>query len=329
MNYSSSMPIDWKGTDHTPQGSIKVGSSTITPSNWYHWNTPPDGKTFENSDSLLVWREGSTSGRIVHHVDKDNMKLYATYVDKRISDSRDNDEVIRLMQNPGYNGNPHKVTVDRKLQAGMYNTICLPFPVNLNSLPAGHPLKDADVRKLNGMHETFDEAGESLIILNFEQVTTMEAGEPYIIKLRQGLGNVTTPMEFTGVTYNSLTTNANDVRYVNNTNFSSITFHAVTKPTVVPEGSYILVAENRLAKATGGEMKGLRGYFVIDDPYLAAAAKDGRVYLSVSKPTTTSIPVAPEAEQQTKPEVRKIMRDGKIYILRGEEIYTITGHRVK
>jgi hypothetical protein len=211
----------------------------------------------------------------------------------------------------------------------MYNTICLPFTVDLTKLDNNHPLSDADVRKLSGMHETFDEAGESLIILNFEQVTTMEAGKPYIIKLRQGLGNVTTPMNFTGVTYNSLTTNANDVRYENNTNFSSITFHAVTKPTEVPEGSYILVAENRLAIATGDEMKGLRGYFVIDDPYLQEAAEDGRVYMSMNKPTTTSIPVAPEAEQQTKPKVRKIMRDGHIYILRGEEIYTITGHRVK
>ena len=330
MNYSSSMPIDWKGTNHIPQGSITVGSTTVTPSTWFQWNTPLDGKAFDQSKYLLAWREGSTTGRIVYHVDKPDMKLYATYVDKHISDSRDNDEVIRLMQNPNYAGNSHNVTVDRKLQAGMYNTICLPFNVDLIQLEDNnHPLKNADVRELSGMHETYDEAGESLIVLNFKRVTTMEAGKPYIIKLK-GSNNVTTPMTFTGVTYNSLTTDANDVRYENNTNFSSITFHAVTKPTVVPEGAYILVADNRLAKVVGNdEMKGLRGYFVIDDPYMAQAAADGRIYLSVSKPTTSSVPVAPEAEQQTRPEVRKIMRDGHIYILRGEEIYTITGHRVK
>jgi hypothetical protein len=82
-------------------------------------------------------------------------------------------------------------------------------------------------------------------------------------------------------------------------------------------------------------MMGMRGYFMIDpsNPLLAddiaEQAKDGRVYLSFKKPTTTSLPVAPEAEQQTKPQVRKIMYDGKIYILRGDEVYTITGHRVK
>lgn len=49
----------------------------------------------------------------------------------------------------------------------------------------------------------------------------------------------------------------------------------------------------------------------------------------MKKPVTTSIPVAPEAEQQVKPEVRKVMYDGNIYILRGNEVYTITGNRVK
>jgi hypothetical protein len=101
----------------------------------------------------------------------------------------------------------------------------------------------------------------------------------------------------------------------------------------VPAESLILVADNRLAQTTTkGQMKGMRGYFTIDPMWaseIAEQAADGRVYLSMKKPVTTSIPVAPEAEQQTKPEVRKIMRDGQIYILRGNEVYTITGHRVK
>jgi hypothetical protein len=49
----------------------------------------------------------------------------------------------------------------------------------------------------------------------------------------------------------------------------------------------------------------------------------------MNKPVTSSVPVAPEAEQQTKPDVRKVMIDGKIYIIRGEEVYTINGMRVK
>ena len=81
-------------------------------------------------------------------------------------------------------------------------------------------------------------------------------------------------------------------------------------------------------------MLGMRGYFMIDptNPLLAddiaAQAADGRVYLSMNKPTTTSIPVAPEAEQQVKPEVRKVMYEGKIYILRGDEVYDMMGRHV-
>ena len=317
-NYSQNMPITWDQSTSCPSESSIAG---VKPSDWYQWNTA-DGK-------LLAWREGGTDpekNRIVYHVDKD-MALYATYVDKHISDSQDNTDVIRLMQNPRYNGKPHTVTVDRKLQAGMYNTICLPFSVNLNSLGSTHPLYGADVRKLTRKtEELYDSSGESVIVLNFETVTQMEAGKPYIIKLN-GSKNVTEPMRFTNVVYNDLTIDGVNEEVTEN--FSTVTFHAIMKPTEVPEGALILVAENRLAIATGGEMKGLRGYFVIDDPYLQEAAEDGRVYMSMNKPTTTSIPVAPEAEQQTKPKVRKIMRDGHIYILRGEEIYTITGHRVK
>ena len=113
-----------------------------------------------------------------------------------------------------------------------------------------------------------------------------------------------------------------------------ISFVGVINPEKnLPAGSLILVADNRLATTTeAGRMEGLRGYFRIDPMWasdIAEQAADGRVYLSMKKPVTTSIPVAPEAEQQTKPEVRKIMRDGQIYILRGDEVYTITGHRVK
>lgn len=329
MNYSSSMPIDWKGTDHIPQGSIKVGSTTVTPSTWFQWNTPQDGKAFDQSKYLLAWCEGSTNGRIVYHVDKPDMKLYATYVDRHLSESQDNYDVIRLMQNPKYASNPHTVTVDRKLQAGMYNTICFPFPLNVTTLPTGHRLKDAEVLKFTGIDELYDESGEEVGVLQFERVTQLEAGKPYLIKVK-GQDNITKEMSFEDVAYDDLT-------YVGGTQSAElsgggglITFHAIISPEDIPAGSIILVSDNRLAKVTTqGQMLGLRGYFTIDDPYVQSLANEGKLYLSIKKPTTTSIPLAPEAEQQKAPKVRKIMQDGHIYIIRGEEVYTVTGHRVK
>lgn len=330
MNYSDEMPIAWEtlpgpnGTTYdTYTTSLPTSESTIlrnTPA-WYKWNT---GKP----NQLLAWREGdSITGPIVHQVDHD-MALYASYVNRHISESQDNYDVIRLMQNSGYKNNPHALTVDRKLQAGMYNTICLPFSLDVTNLH-DHPLENAEVLDFTGVNELYDETGENVAVLQFEKVTTLQAGKPYLIQLK-GNDNVTEPMDFTGVTYNDLT-------YVNGTKTAElsgggglITFNAIISPKDIPEGSIILVSDNRLAKVTTkGQMLGLRGYFTIDDPYVQSLADEGKLYLSIKKPTTTSIPVAPEAEQQKAPKVRKIMQDGHIYIIRGEEVYTVTGHRVK
>ena len=327
-NYADNMPVTWT-QNACASGTVPGMSSTeeTTPSNWYKWNTPPDGKKFGESAYLLAWREGSTNGPIVHHVDHD-MALYATYVDKHISESKDNDDVIRLMQNSKYASNPHTVAVDRKLQAGMYNTICFPFPLDVTTL-TDHPLKDAEVLKFIGIDELYDESGEVVGVLQFESVTQLEAGKPYLIKVN-GQNNITEKMYFEKVAHNKLT-------YVGGTQSAElsgggglITFHAMISPDDIPEGSVILVSDNRLAKVTTqGQMLGLRGYFTIDDPYVQSLADEGKLYLSIKKPTTTSIPVAPEAEQQKAPKVRKIMQDGHIYIIRGEEVYTVTGHRVK
>jgi hypothetical protein len=263
------------------------------------------------------------------------MALYATYLDKHISDSKDNTDVIRLMQNPRYDGKSHTVTVDRKLQAGMYNTICFPFTVYINDegghsgLAANHPLKGATVLKLTGKDELYDESGEPVVVLNFEQVNTLEAGKPYLIKLADNKSSITEPINFTGVRYDDLTyINGNHSVTIDDV---TITFNAVISPTQITEQAIIVVADNRLAtlKNTTEPLKGLRGYFTIDDPYLQSIADEGRMYLSIKKPTTTSVPVALEAEQQTQPKVRKVMQDGKIYIIRGEEIYTISGMRVQ
>ena len=326
-NYSTPMPISWRKidvkcndysitSDAARPNSYKIEDVPIN--SWYKWNT---GKP----NQLLAWREGdSITGPIVHQVDHD-MALYATYLNKHISESQDNYDVIRLMQNSNYASNPHTVAVDRKLQAGMYNTICFPFPLNVTTLPSGHRLKDAEVLKFTGIEELYDESGEVVGVLQFESVTQLEAGKPYLIKVN-GQDNITEKMYFEKVAHNNLT-------YVGDTLSAGeglITFHGIISPKDIPEGSIILVSDNRLAKVTTqGQMLGLRGYFTIDDPYVQSLVDEGKLYLSIKKPTTTSIPVAPEAEQQKAPKVRKIMQDGHIYIIRGEEVYTVTGHRVK
>ena len=362
MKYSDYMPtiatwkrpsVKSKETDYiTPKGS----SVKCYGSSWYKWNHPHTAGFPEDQKDvdyqkyfILAWRKGSpTAEEIVHHVYESNMELHASYVLKNIDEEdrvdvskydASNNDVFKLMLNrrwvdldPDPTRVPtHNLTITRKLQAGMYNTICLPFSVDLTGLADNatykHPLKDADAYEFAGTTtSTYNESGEPVTILNFNKVTQLQAGVPYLIKLK-GNADVTDVLPFTGVACDTI---------LRPSVGGGLIFQPTINPTTVPEGSLILVANNRLALTTEeGGMLGMRGYFMIDptNPLLAddiaEQAKDGRVYLSFHKPVTTSVPLAPEAEQPKQPKVRKVMYDGKIYILRGDEVYTITGHRVK
>ena len=357
MSYSDYMPIKWTQESCASGDVSKLGRFNGTaptsnketqPSLWYKWNTAPDGKTYDRSKYLLAWRKGSpTANEIVHHVYESNMELHASYVLKNIDENdrvdpnnhdASNDDVIKLMQNrhwvnldPDPNVHPtHTLTVTRKLQAGMFNTICLPFGVDLTGLQDNneyhHPLKNAEAWEYTGTTPTYNESGDPVVVLNFNKVTSLEAGKPYLIKMQRNT-DLSEDMTFSTVSCFA------DLHPAQG---GGLIFEPTINPTTVPAGSLILVADNRLALTTQeGTMAGMRGYFRIDesDPIVASdimeQAAAGRVYLSMKKPVTTSIPVAPEAEKQTQPEVRKVMIDGKIYIVRGEEVYTITGNRVK
>jgi hypothetical protein len=78
---------------------------------------------------------------------------------------------------------------------GSWNTICLPFDVDLTD--ENGLLYGADARKLNSASITGDEANGHTLHLTFgDAVTELKAGVPYIIKWPEG-DNITDPV-FTG-----------------------------------------------------------------------------------------------------------------------------------
>ena len=349
MSYGSHLPVTWKQYD-VLEGTVNglENSKENTPSQWHIWNKVTSIPNGHDDTHILAWRNGSVEGDIVHHVTQDGMKLYATYVNKTIDENDENggptkydasnEDVIKLMQNPNFGvGATHILQVRRNLQAGMYNTICLPFDVDLNGLMDSHPLKEASLLEFTGVTSLYNESGAPVTVLNFTEVAEevignvtcriLKRGKPYLIKMK-GSSDVADLLQFSGIGNDRLISTPNPSESIN-----GVTFHATINPTTIPAGSLILVADNRLALTTEtGQMLGLRGYFTIDPMMasdIAEQAADGRVYLSIQKPTTTSIPVAPEAEQSKQPKVRKVMHNGQIYILRGDEVYTITGNRVK
>ena len=357
IEYGDYTPINWKwgdegqnlfrGTWMNGWGTIVIDPKTKEaivqrPEAWYAFNTITNRASglehtfLSNITHILAWRKDGIEGDIVTIIDGD-MALYATYVEKNIDEydvvpanpanyDATNNDVIKLLLNPKYSDGSHHVTISRQLQGGMYNTICLPFDVDLTSLANNHPFYGAKAMQFTGVTPLYNESNEPVTVLQFTEVTRLEKGVPYLIQTQSDVLGKTS---FSGITYNTITPNAQDVTPDN----CPFTFHGSINPTEVPEGSLIVVANNRLALTTEtGQMAGMRGYFSIDPVYaseIAEQAANGRVYLNFQKPSTTSIPVAPEAEQQAGPNAEKLIIDGHLYILRGGEVYTITGNRVR
>ena len=111
--------------------------------------------------------------------------------------------------------------------------------------------------------------------------------------------------------------------YGHTVDVGNFSFTGVLAPTMIPANSAILVAHNRLATTyDSGEMLGMRGFFTLDESVQEMPAT---IKIVDKDKTTTSV----EDIQGNEPIVRKVLHNGQIYILRGNEVYTLTGHRVK
>ena len=200
------------------------------------------------------------------------------------------------------------VKLYRKLQAGMYNTICLPF--GLTTL-VGTPLEDASVLEFTGS-TVENKGGEPVLKLNFQEVTAMTAGVPYLIKPLQDIKD---PMLFSSVTMGE---GAQEIK------INGITFRGVMNPTELPnQNMLMLVANNRLATSTGGTMQGNRGYFVIDN--LQNMPK--RAEIAIVKGAPSSNENIHTGSHETS--AYKVLENGTIIIIRDGVKYNLVGARVR
>ena len=206
------------------------------------------------------------------------------------------------------------VKLYRKLQSGMYNTICLPF--GINSLE-GTLYQGASVMKF--VRTTIEKVGgEDMLKLNFQELTfqdgdVMQAGVPYLIKPLQDIKD---PMLFSSVTMGE---GAQAIEC------DGITFQGVMNPTELPnQNMLMLVANNRLATSTGGTMQGNRGYFVIGDN-LQNMPK--RAEIAIVKGAPSSDDYIHIDDYQSS--VTKVLENGVILIIRDGVKYNLMGARVR
>ena len=200
-----------------------------------------------------------------------------------------------------------KVFVKRNFEPNKCYTLTLPFDMNASQIE--EVFGNATVYEFYNLVEHNEEE----LYLEFIPTSSIQAGEPCLVVTPSG------------------SFDANDGFMIEDVIISTtpqpVQVGAVTMMPVLDNGylmedpSEYYVWEGGLYCAGTYKMtsKGLRAYFVSSSPLPVRA----RVVLKDNE--ATSIPLV---GVETDPQVRKIMKDGQIIIIRGEEQYNIQGQRI-
>ena len=216
------------------------------------------------------------------------------------------------------------ISFNRPMQADMFNTICLPFDLDLSNVTS---LSNADLMEFSGATLENTESGEKILTLNFSNVSpkNLKAYKPYLIKPTEGISSLN--INDVNFVASGTTTVTQPIANVNN---NSITFKGIVpSQTVTPKEvdgkslTMMLVSDNRLAIMTEeGTMPGFRGYFEFEN----TPPRGMQARISTSENTTTETEVVIDGQ---KVNIQKFLREGRVYIRMGETLYSIDGVKVE
>ena len=202
--------------------------------------------------------------------------------------------------------------VCRSLTAGMYNTLCLPFELELDAFD-GTPLEDAKVLKYSHSEESVGD-----IVLYFNSVSKLEAGVPYLVEPQ---ADIDEPMDFMGVQITET-----DEEIAGEPDGNGISFNGILAPKTLEANDksiLFLVSGNRLAWANANaDMYGMRGYFSVPEGKYNKLSS--RAYISTKESETTDLQQPSAVKVATK-----FIQNGVLYIQREGEVYTIMGTKVQ
>lgn len=260
---------------------------------------------------------------------------------------------LDLINTINASGQGYDLQIDRKLQGGMYNTMCLPFAIAGKNEFANIKYADGSGKPFASVNDfslvcyAGSEYVEDALILNFRELgdaDELPANTPFLIKPNNDIVKLMqygTVKSIALVDCNSAPVQAIDddddegeggaiipqthAEYTCPVDDQSITFTGVLAPVSVPEGSVLLVADNRLAvNSVVSTMKGMRGFFTAKIQPLEMPA----VVRITSRDGVTTYLDAIDMSTQSKT-VSKILYNGQIYILRDGKMYDLSGRLVR
>lgn len=251
-----------------------------------------------NDHRLVVYSQPTDNNTIIVPAPS-SQRIPALILDEK----NDNSTLLSAAQDETTN----TVRVLRSLTAGMYNTLCLPFNASLTE----GPLAGAKAYTFSSSSNT--EGGD--ILLHFSEAETIEAGVPYLIEPQ---ADIQGPIDFTNITISKsegLSVGSGDIK-----------FNGILAPKALTQGDksiLFLVSDNRLAWANANaNMNGMRAYFSLPNGAYDQLRTSARIV--TSEAGTTDI-----HQTTTQASTQKIMQNGRLYICKDGQIYTILGRKVK
>lgn len=199
-----------------------------------------------------------------------------------------------------------------------YNTFCSPVSMT-----------ESEIKTLFGdtTHLVeFDDAvvEDDTLRLNFKDATSIVAGQPYLIKPENSITNP----RFTGITPTALATSGATVLGTDASFYGILSPLDITDEWADGKNFIFLLADNKFTYATGGTLKGMRAYFLLDDdvePGVLAHSPKMRInYEAEGGKTPTAID-----KTQTEVKAEKVMENGVMYIIKNGVKYSVMGERVR
>ena len=206
-----------------------------------------------------------------------------------------------------FEGQTVTAKVTRAFSNDSYKTLTLPF--DMDAAQIQDVFGDAKVYEFTSVVE-----GSDALHLQFEPTPSIVAGTPYIIDLPDGDYDAKDGFTIENVTIN--------------TTLNSVKQGVITMEPVLDgggrldeAGQYWLSADNFLYNAGNypTALLGLRAYFTSSSPMPIRA----RVVFDENQATSIPVVVAPENN------VRKVMKNGQLIIIRGEQKYNVQGQRME
>lgn len=224
-------------------------------------------------------------------------------------------EVLDLVST--YIEEPFTLELNRTLSNEYANTFCSPVDMDADLIAATF---GAGTKVYTLTTSLFNPTANTLQ-LDFAEQSSIEAGKPYVIQP----ANTTTNPTIVGVDPASAVSAAGSVATSDVTFYGTLTPRDVTENEIA-NGSFIfLQANNTLAWAEAGTLKGMRAYFIFDNN-VAENVKNIRPIMHLGQTATaiTTVDVAPQAG-----DAQKIIRNGQLLIIRDGKTYNAMGMTIE